>query len=246
VTIAPPLLLIILIVIIWQVLIGVLAVPEYLVPTPLRIAGNFFDNMPRILYNTWITYYETLIGYVLAIAFGLLSALLLVYSDFFRRCFYPLALGFQALPKTALAPLFIVWFGVGILPKVVIALIIAYFPIMVTMTVGFGDVSADMLELARSMRATKRQVFTKIRLPHSLPYFFSSLKVALPMAIVGAIVGEFIASMEGLGNLLLVSTAFSDTPMLFSCLIMLMAASAIILAIISIIESLTLKWQPEK
>jgi len=242
---AGPILVVAVIIILWEFLVQFFSVAQYLVPTPSKVALIFINRIDVLMCNAVVTLQETLAGFCLAVLLGVVSAMGITYSKFLKRSFYPIAVAFQGLPKTALAPLFIVWFGVGMLPKVVMALIIAYFPVMINMAVGIGQIDEEMLELARSMNATEIQIVTKIRLPHSMPYFFSSLKIALPLSIVGAVVAEFIASVAGLGNLILITSNLLNTPLLFASLTMLMITSTVILVFIMIIESIVLRWQPK-
>ena len=181
-----------LLLLVWEVSVRILDLPSYLLPPPTEIVREFADNLQRIGENSWVTAYEMLMGYFLAIAVGIPLAIVITASPSFDRFITPILLFFQTVPKISLAPLFLVWFGVGVFPKVLVAFLISFFPIVIDTAVGLRSISPDMVDLARSMGATKMQIFTKFRLPTSLPYLFSGLKVASTLAVVGAVVGEFV------------------------------------------------------
>src|ERR1043166_5227257 len=170
---------------IWQVGVRAYEVPAYLLPAPTVIAQTFVNEFPRLLRHGWITTYEMLGGYALAVAVALPLALPITSSKRFDEFVMPTMLFFQVVPKVAIAPLFLVWFGVGVTPKVLVAFLISFFPIVIDAAVGLRSMSPEMNDLARSMGASRMQVFAQFRLPTSLPYLFSGLKVAATLAVAG-------------------------------------------------------------
>ena len=160
----------------------------------------------------------------------------------FDKFITPILLFFQTVPKIAIAPLFLVWFGFGPFPKVLVAFLISFFPIVIDTAIGLRSISPEMIDLARSMGATKLQIFMRFRMPTALPYFFGGLKVAATLAVVGAVVGEFVGADRGLGYLLLVSNSNLDTPLLFASIVALTALGLILFYIIEVLEHFLIPW----
>lgn len=227
---------------IWQ--IGVMAskVPAYLLPAPTEIARTFVDEFPKLLRHGWVTTYEMLLGYVLAVAVAIPLAIAITSSQRFDQFVMPTMLFFQVVPKVAVAPLFLVWFGVGVLPKVLVAFLISFFPIVIDSAVGLRSMSPDMNDLARSMGASRLQIFTQFRLPTSLPYLFSGLKVAATLAIAGAVVGEFVGADKGLGYLLLVTNSNMETALMFATLVGLTFIGLVFFYSVEFLELLLISW----
>ena len=227
---------------IWQVGVMVYQVPAYLLPAPTVIARTFVDEFPRLLYHGWITTYEMLGGYALAVGIALPLALAITSSKRFDEFVMPTMLFFQVVPKVAVAPLFLVWFGIGTTPKVLVAFLISFFPIVIDAAVGLRSMSPEMNDLARSMGATRMQVFTRFRLPTSLPYLFSGLKVAATLAIAGAVVGEFVGADKGLGYLLLTTNSNMETALMFATIVALTIIGLAFFYLVEFIESLLIPW----
>jgi NitT/TauT family transport system permease protein len=237
-----PILGIFLFLLIWEIAVRILDLPEYLLPTPTKIGQTMVEEFDRILEHSWVTAYEMLIGYFLAIGIGVPLAIAITASPVFDRFITPILLFFQVVPKIAIAPLFLVWFGVGPFPKVLVAFLISFFPIIIDTAVGLRSISPDMIDLARSMGASQRQIFTGFRLPTSLPYLFSGLKVAATLAVVGAVVGEFVGADKGLGYLLLVANSNLLTPLMFGTIVALTAQGLVLFYIIQFMENLLIPW----
>lgn len=227
---------------IWEVSVRVMDLPSYLLPPPSEIVVTMVEEMDSLLEHSWVTAYEMILGYILAIIVGVPLAIAITASPAFDRFITPILLFFQTTPKIALAPLFLVWFGVGILPKILVAFLISFFPIVIDTAVGLRSISPDMVDLARSMGATNRQIFTQFRLPTSLPYLFSGLKVAATLAVVGAVVGEFVGADKGLGYLLLVANSNLLTALMFGTIVALTVQGLILFYIIQILEHLLIPW----
>ncbi len=226
----------------WQAAVAILKVPAYLLPAPTQIFRTFFDELPRILHHGWFTTYEMLLGYGLAVIIAVPLAIAITSSQRFDRFVMPTMLFFQVVPKVAIAPLFLVWFGVGTTPKVLIAFLISFFPIVIDAAVGLRSMSSEMNDLARSMGASRMQVFTQFRLPTSLPYLFSGLKVAATLAVAGAVVGEFVGADRGLGYLLMVTGTNLETAMVFATLVALTIIGLVFFYAVEFLEQLLIPW----
>jgi NitT/TauT family transport system permease protein len=228
--------------VIWQLGVVISKAPAYLLPAPTEIARTFIDEFPRLLRHGWVTTYEMLLGYLLAVAVAVPLAIAITSSQRFDQFVMPTMLFFQVVPKVAIAPLFLVWFGVGALPKVLVAFLISFFPIVIDSAVGLRSMSSEMLDLARSMGASRTQIFTRFRLPTSLPYLFSGLKVAATLAIAGAVVGEFVGADKGLGYLLLVTNSNMETSLMFATLVALTFIGLIFFYLVELLEALLIPW----
>lgn len=228
--------------VIWELATIIFQTPAYLLPPPTQIIKISIERMDMLLEHSWVTAYEMLLGYGMAIAIAVPLAIAITASRAFDQIFTPILLFFQTIPKIALAPLFLVWFGFGPLPKVLVAFLISFFPIIIDTAVGLRSMSSDMVDLAKSMGASKLQIFTRFRLPTSLPYLFSGLKVASTLAVVGAVVGEFVGADKGLGYLLLVTNSNLQTDLMFGSMIMLTAQGLILFYVIQVLENLLIPW----
>ena len=227
---------------IWEIGVILFDVPSDLLPPPTEIAVVTVQKFDLLMENMWITAYEMLLGYILAIAVAVPLAVAITSSARFDRFITPILLFFQTVPKIAVAPLFLVWFGFGPLPKILVAFLISFFPIIISTAVGLRSISPDMIDLARSMGAKKLQVFWRFRMPTSLPYFFSGLKVAATLAVVGAVVGEWVGADKGLGYLLLVSNSNLQTALMFSTIIFLTMLGLLLFYAIELLEYFFIPW----
>jgi NitT/TauT family transport system permease protein len=231
----------------WQLLVTVFHIKEFIIPSPLatfthlldpRIAGQY--HWPRHIIATLS---EMLLSFLTTAAAGILVALLITWSKLLNRIITPIIALFNSLPKIALAPLFLLWFGYGIIPNVLIAVMIAFFPVVINTATGLSAVDPDLLDLVRYLHARKWQVFLKIRIPNSLPYIFSGLKISSTLCVVGSIVGEFVASDRGLGYLLKDAQALIDTPTMFAALIMISVVGLSFFGVISLLGRILMPWQ---
>ena len=226
----------------WQVVVIVFKMPPYLLPAPAAIAYAFIDHLPILLSNGWVTVYEMLAGYAMAVGIAIPLAIAITSSRRFNEFVMPTMLFFQIVPKVAIAPLFLVWFGVGATPKVLVAFLISFFPIVIDAAVGLRSMSSEMPDLARSMGASRWQVFARFRLPTSLPYLFSGLKVAATLAIAGAVVGEFVGADKGLGYLLLVTNSNMETALMFATIVALTIIGLVFYYLVELLEGLLIPW----
>ncbi|MCO6451137.1 MAG: ABC transporter permease [Caldilineales bacterium] len=237
-----PFLGIFLFLVVWELIVNWLDIASYLLPKPTEIVAEIIDKYNLLWKHSLVTFYEMMAGYFLAIAVAVPLAIAVTASPTFDRFITPIILFFQTVPKIAIAPLFLVWFGVGPLPKVLVAFLISFFPILIDTSVGLRSVTPEMLDLARSMGASKMQFFTRFRLPTSLPYLFSGLKVAATLAVVGAVVGEFVGADKGLGYLLLVTNSNLQTALMFGVIVALTLQGLILFYAIQLLENVLIPW----
>ncbi|MEV6078147.1 ABC transporter permease [Streptomyces sp. NPDC052069] len=226
----------------WWVISAAELVEPYLVPSPGATLDVLTGRTDYLWQHSWVTTYETLLGFVIAVVVGVLAAVVMVYSATVERTLYPILLFAQVVPKIAIAPLFVVWLGFGITPKILIAVLIAFFPVVISMVTGLKAVDPEMLQLSATMGAKPWQTFLKIRFPASLPHLFSGLKVAVTLAVTGAVVGEFVGANEGLGYVILQANGNLDTPMLFAGLLVMSLIGVVLFVVVEIAEKLLLPW----
>ena len=229
----------------WAVTAAGLVAP-YILPSPGDTWATAADNVGYLAQNTWVTTWETLVGFVIAAALGVAMAIVMVYSTSLEKTVYPLILFAQVIPKIAVAPLFIVWLGFGPSPKILVAVLMAFFPIVISGLAGMRSVDPEILELTSTMGASRFKTFLKIRLPASLPQLMSGLKVAATLAVTGAVVGEFVGANEGLGYVILQANGNIDTAMLFAALIIMSALGILLFAIIELAEKLLIPWHSSR
>jgi NitT/TauT family transport system permease protein len=227
---------------VWEAGVALYKMPGYLLPAPSVIFETFVREFPRLAYHGWVTAYEMLLGYGLAVAVAVPLAIAITSSQRFDSFVMPTLLFFQVVPKVAIAPLFLVWFGVGALPKILVAFLISFFPIVIDAAVGLRSMSVEMTDLARSMGASRMQVFARFRLPTSLPYLFSGLKVAATLAVAGAVVGEFVGADKGLGYLLLVTNSNMETALMFATIVALTIIGLVFFYAVELLEALLIPW----
>jgi NitT/TauT family transport system permease protein len=208
-----------LLVLAWHFGVVAFDVPPVILPRPGLVLDSTLANWRLIVSQGWITLLESLYGFVLAFLLGVPLAVAIAGSRTLNLMFYPLLIATQSLPKVALAPLILVWLGIGMESKLAIAWLVAFFPIVVDTATGLRNTPAEFLDLATAVRASPFQTFWKIRFPAALPFVISGSKVAITLAVIGAVIGEFIGSNEGLGNLLLVANSQINIPLAFACLI---------------------------
>lgn len=229
----------------WAVTEAELVAP-YILPSPADTWNAAADNAAYLAQNTWVTTWETVIGFAIAAVVGVFVAVVMVYSTSVEKTVYPLILFAQVVPKIAIAPLFIVWLGFGTSPKILVAVLMAFFPIVISGLAGLRSVDPEILELTSTMGASRFRTFMKIRFPASLPQLMSGLKVAATLAVTGAVVGEFVGSNEGLGYVILQANGNVDTAMLFAALIIMSALGIVLFAIIEIAEKFLIPWHSSR
>jgi NitT/TauT family transport system permease protein len=227
---------------IWEIAVYVFKAPRYILPAPTGVWEGFLSQPGRMLWNTWITVQIIVVGYIIAVLISIPLALLIAFSRFVQTTLYPLLVVFQIIPKIAIAPLFIVWFGFGFMPKVMLVFLLSFFPIVISAIAGFRSLDPDVEDFARSTGAGAWRMFFKIRLPQSLPNIFTGLKVGAAMAATAAVVAEFVGSDAGLGYLILEYNGFIETAKVFAAIILLSTAGLAMYYLVEAIERLAIPW----
>jgi NitT/TauT family transport system permease protein len=228
----------------WELLARLLHIPSWVLPSPSEIVSTAVSWTPELLYSSLITLTETILGFVLGLALALPLAIVIAFTTVARRVVYPILLGLQSVPKIALAPLVILWLGVGQWPKIVIVALVCFFPILINVVAGFEAVPRSMLDLMHSLRASESVIFRRLRVPIATPYLFTGCKIAISFAVVGAVIGEFVAAQEGLGYMILMSTAQAKTPLAFASLVALTIISVVLFYAIELLERRFVTWSP--
>jgi len=226
----------------WELAVWVLAPPPIILPPPSRIWVDFIEAPGYFLRNSWYTLSTTLAGFALSVVLGVGLAVAIVNSRMAERIIYTLLVALNSLPKVALAPLFVIWMGTGVEPKIAIAVMLAIFSIVVDTVLGLRSVDPDAIALARVNHASPFKILVKIRFPNALPSLFVGMKVAISFALVGAIVGEFVAGSAGLGFVILVAQGQFDTSRVFVALVLLGILGTILFYIVEAVERLVLPW----
>jgi len=237
-----PVVFVVLLVVLWDLAIRLLHIPPYQIPAPAVVVRTLWTDGPELLAQAVPTTEATLAGFALSAVFGIAAAMLIAGSKTVEDYVYPLLVFSQSIPKVAIAPLFVVWFGFGMVPKVISAFLLGFFPVVVAAVQGFKSVEPDMIDLARSMEASWLQLFRLISLPHALPSIFAGLKVAITLSVVGAVVGEFVGSNSGIGFVLQRSIGNFELPTMFAALVILAAIGMILFALVELAERLLVPW----
>ena len=232
----------VLLVVVWEVVVRAFHVSPVILPPPSAALLVIWKNPQLLLAHTYSTTYEIVLGFLFAVVVGLAFSVIMIHSKLMSEALYPLLVLSQMVPKVAVAPLILLWLGYGFLPKVVIAFTIAFFPIVINGVSGLTSIDPEMLDLLKALKASRIQVLVKIRIKNSLPYLFDGLKIAITLAVIGAIVAEFIGGDTGLGYLVIASNATINTAMMFAALIVLSALGMLLFALIMIAERFAIPW----
>jgi NitT/TauT family transport system permease protein len=239
---ASPWMVCILAVVIWEVACRAFAIPEFILPQPSLIAGVLYSTAGPIWFHAKHTLFTTLIGFVLSVGFGLLMGIAVGASQLVYSGFYPLLIGFNSVPKVALVPVLVVWFGIGTVPAILTAFLMSFFPIVVNVATGLATVEPELVDVLRSLGAKKRDLIFKVGLPRSLPYFFASLKIAVTLAFVGSVISESIASSEGIGTLMVRAASDFRIGLVFAGLVVTATMGIVMYAAFAVLERYTTGW----
>src|SRR5262249_3401889 len=236
----------------WVVIIGlfvfvelavrVFQVEPFVLPTPIAIFESAWKWRWPILDNSWQTFMTTVIGFGIAVVVGLFAGILIGSSTLVYDGFYPTLIGFNSIPKVAVVPILVIWFGVGTVPAVITAFLLSFFPILVNVATGIATVEPELQDVLRALGARRWQVIQKVGLPRSMPYFFASLKVAITVAFVGSIVAETVAANKGIGHLMLVASSRFEVPLAFAALLMTSVMGIGMYVVAAAIERRTTGW----
>ncbi len=227
---------------VWEAAVRALAVPKFILPAPSMVFLEAADKAAILAHHAGATIAGTLLSLVLGALLGVLVGLVIGYSITVSRLLFPLLGGFHALPMSAFIPIFTVWFGLGAVPKILAGVLIAFFPVAVNVVTGLRTIEPELWEMMRALRASKVQVFVKIGVPRAIPYFFASLKIAVAGAFIGNVVGEMLASGEGLGYVLLLATSTLNMPLAFAALTILLVLGIVMFLTFDALERRVAPW----
>jgi NitT/TauT family transport system permease protein len=223
---------------VWQIVVTALRIPAVILPTPLEIANDLWRDLPVLLRHAMPTTLDTLMAFFVATALGVGLAIAITYSPFLRDMLYPNLVLFQLIPKVALAPLFVVWLGIGSGSRVAFATFVSFFPVVISAAVGFANTEASALWLCRSLTASEWQCFAMVRFPFALPAIFSGMKIAITMAVIGVIIGEFISAQAGLGFYILYASSRMETAVIFAALFVLCVIGVALFGAVALAEEM--------
>ncbi|WP_158807119.1 ABC transporter permease [Beijerinckia sp. L45] len=226
----------------WELLCLAFRVSELILPRPSVILVTMWADFPAILPHALQTLYTTLAGFGLGIVIGFLLGMLIGGSRLAYDTAYPMLVGFSSIPKVALVPIFVLWFGAGTVPAILTAMIMCIFPIVVNVATGLSATEPELQDVMKTLRATKLEILWNIGLPRSMPYFFASLKVAATLAFVGSVISETVASNKGIGNLMMIASSNFDVPLVFAGLFILAALGVALYVVFSLIEGRVTGW----
>ena len=228
--------------VIWEIACVAFAVPEIILPRPSKVFLVFFQRFDILMAYSWDTLWTTLIGFLLAIAGGLLMGLAIGASPFVYSGLYPLLIAFNAIPKVAIVPILMIWVGVGSLPAIITAFAISFFPIVVNVATGLATIEPEMRDVLRSLGATRVEILTKVGIPRAMPYLFASLKVAITLAFIGSVISETVGGNNGIGFLMLSASARNDAPTTFAGLFAIAIMGVLMYAVCALIEKRMTRW----
>ena len=228
--------------VIWEIICRAFQIPEFFLPPPTTVALAIYDYWPAIYRNSLVTLWSTMVGFMLAVVFGLLLGLLVGWSRTIYAGLYPLMIGFNAIPKVAVVPILVLWFGIGFLPAMLTAFLISFFPIVVNVATGLATIEPELEDVLKALGASKLDIMRKVGIPRSLPYFFGSLKVAITLAFVGTVVSESVASNNGIGNLMLQAQAQFLVPLIFAGLVALAVLGIVMYWLMALLERRMTGW----
>ena len=229
----------------WEAVIRLFKVPTFVLPAPSAIVGSLVANWQPLGRAAQATSLEVLFGFVLSAIVGILVALIIVRFERFGRALYPLIVLFQNVPKIALAPIFILWFGYDLSPKVLLIVVIAFFPVTIDMLAGLQSVEPSFVALMRSVGARPGKILLRVRIPHSLPHLMAGLKVAITFSVIGAIVGEFAGANQGLGYVIQFASTQLDTPLIFAALVVVSVLGLAFYYVVELAERWLVPWAPK-
>jgi NitT/TauT family transport system permease protein len=226
----------------WWLATIVFRIEKFLLPSPKDVFEAYAGQQAYLLDQTLVTLLETVQGFALSVVVGVPIALLIVLSEILAGMIYPLLLAVNAIPKIAIAPILVVWFGFGPLPKVILVFLVCFFPVVIATAAGMRSTPAELVELMRSLDSTRRQEFFKLRLRYAMPQVFVGMKVAISLAVIGAVIAEFVGASAGLGFVIVQSGASADTALAFAAMALLGIMSILLFYGLVVLEKVLLPW----
>ncbi len=230
----------------WELVCLLFGISDLVLPRPSQVFATLWEKAPAIWPHAQQTLMTTLVGFSCGVVIGLSLGVLIGSSKLAYDTAYPLLVGISSIPKVAVVPIFVLWFGAGTVPAILTAMIICIFPIVVNVATGIATVEPELEDVMRSMKATKLDILWNVGLPRSMPYFFASLKVAITLSFVGSVVAETVASNRGVGNMMMIASSMFDVPLVFAGLIVLAAMGISLYAIFAFIEYRVAGWAMRK
>lgn len=241
-TILPPTVAFLCLFLLWELVVRVLNINPITLPSPSAVIVEFITNIQFYLPHAYVTLYEALAGFFLGLTVAIIAGIFMSHSPLLERSLLPVAVIVNVTPIMAIAPLFILWFGFDALPKILIAAIITFFPMLLNSIVGFRSIDENHLEYLQSLHASKFEIFMKLRLPNSLPYLFSAARTCVSLSVMGAVVGEWSGSTEGLGNIIMMASNYMQTNRMFASIFVLAIMGICLTNIVRFIERKVLSW----
>jgi NitT/TauT family transport system permease protein len=239
-----PILVTVLLLVAWELAVRMLGIRSIILPPPSAVFEVMVLRYDLLLTHLWPSLYLTVLGFLLSVVGGVFVAVLITYSAIVREGFYPVIVVSQVIPKISIAPLFIVWFGTGTMSSLLLAFLVAFFPMTINAAMGFKSIDEEIHRMARTFMGSRWQIFWKIRMPNALPYIFGGMKISITLAIIGVIVSEFVASQEGIGYLIKLAGGLLDTPLMMAAIAALSISGLALYAIIASAENWAVYWQP--
>jgi NitT/TauT family transport system permease protein len=228
--------------VVWEVLCVALKIDSFVLPAPTEVAVSLTKFTGPIMVNALQTLISTLVGFGIAVVFGLVLGLVVGASRTVYDGLYPVMIGFNSIPKVAIVPILVIWFGIGTIPAVITAFTISFFPIVVNVATGLATIEPEMQDVMRALGARKWQIMVKIGIPRTMPYFFASLKVAITLAFIGSIIAETVAANSGIGYLMMAASSRFDVPLVFAGLLVVAAMGIIMYEIFAFVERRVTFW----
>ncbi|GAB5373647.1 MAG: ABC transporter permease [Acuticoccus sp.] len=228
--------------VVWEAACRIFEIKKFVLPAPTMILESLWTWHAVIATHALQTLYTTVVGFLFAVVGGLILGVAVGYSRFLYKALYPILIAFNSVPKVAIVPVLVIWFGVGTIPAVITAFLLSFFPIVVNVAAGLATVEPEMEDVLRSLGASRRDIFFKVGLPRSMPYFFASLKIAITLALVGSVISETIASNSGIGYLMLNASSRFDVPLVFAGLVVVAAMGVAIYAVFASFENRFTGW----
>ncbi len=232
--------------VLWEVSCLVFGISEIILPRPSQIIATLIDRWPALMPHAVQTLYTTLVGFALGVGAGVVIGLLIGSSRLAYNVAFPLLVGFSSIPKVAVVPIFVLWFGSGTVPAVLTSAIICVFPVVVNMATGLATTEPELEDVLRTLKASKRDILLNVGLPRAMPYFFASLKVAVTLSFVGTVISETVASNRGVGNMMLIASSNFNVPLVFAGLFILAGLGVALYVIFSLIERRVTGWANRK
>ena len=232
--------------VVWELACLVFGISEFVLPRPSQIVMVLIDRWPALMPHAVQTLYTTLVGFALGVSAGILIGMLIGSSRLAYNVAFPLLVGFSSIPKVAVVPIFVLWFGAGTVPAILTSMIISVFPVVVNMATGLATTEPELEDVLRTLKATKRDILLNVGLPRAMPYLFASLKVAVTLSFVGTVISETVASNRGIGNMMLIASSNFNVPLVFAGLFILAGLGIALYVIFSAIERRVTGWANRK